>query len=212
MAVMKKEKSLSTITINEWFDSYLWANRHIDVVHKILGITPCNSREWKKIQEYLCAEKQYALYSLTIFRHSRVRYAKQNEATRRDKIVTSQYRQFTKWLDEKDRKVILNRKPAFDVLRLSYLAYSVGYNELGLALASGFEIKELVGLYNVLKQIHVKTDLLFRGWQYSFYKGQKDFRLKKRLIKKMKLNEYRYIRDNADKDYTVFSAVHTANY
>lgn len=209
---MKKEKPLSTLTVHQWWDSYFWDIKHIDIVRKILGCDSCNSREWKKMQEYLCKEKQFELYALTTFRYSRKRNTSKQTQVRTEKLIESQYREFTKWFDEKDWEVIQNRKPVFDVLRLSYLAYSVGYNELGLMLASNFETKELIELYNVLKKINVKTDLMFRSWQYSFYKKQKNLRLKKRLMKKMKLNEYRYIRDNSDKDYTVFSAVHTANY
>lgn len=160
---MKKEKPLSTLTVHQWWDSYFWDTKHIDIVRKILGCDFCNSREWEKMQEYLCKEKQFELYALTTFRYSRKRNTGKQTQARTEKLIESQYREFTKWFDEKDWEVIHNRKPVFDVLRLSYLAYSVGYNELGLMLASNFEIKELVELYNDLKKINVKTDLMFRS-------------------------------------------------
>lgn len=213
---MWNEKGMENISISEWYTPYIWCIRHFDVVGKMLGFDSCSKVEWKKMQEFLYSEKQFNLFALSLFRYASEVHITENDINTQVhyglRVYFSQLTEFVKWCDKIDVRILRTGKPAFDMLRFSYIAYSVRYNELGFMLASKFNDKDLREIYNILNNINVKTELMFRKWCYNFCKKQKDTYLKNRLMKKMKLHENFFIRDSPDRFHNIFSVIHTKNY
>lgn len=198
------EKNADILTPRTVTD-FIWCAKHEEEILKMMGLLPCSTDELYQITSLFLSEGQTSLFAAIRCRSTYGKtkeekaeeekrideYIRKNLPKRKrsydyDSVLQHQKDTFLTWCDDYDCAAFVRENQDDNLLRLTYLALAVGFNEFGVYLCALVK-PEHSTVYN-LSQDNDGFEEMTAKWVQDFIDKQPEGSRKEELKKRIDIN------------------------